>query len=91
MLNELGLSPQQLVAAVQSNWQLLACTPERLAALEAVLQRELGADRELFVKLLATEPRVANCSLETVQQRVQALVAVSCRIVGALTLQLTSC
>ena len=90
LLNELGLSPQQLVAAVQRSWPLLNRSTKHLAALEAVLQRELGANRSLFRKILVKVPRAVNCSLETVQRRVQALVAVSEDVMWCTGHQLTA-
>ena len=75
-LGELGFSPQELAARLQQQWALLTGTPEQLAALEAMLQRELGVDRRLFCKLLTRMPRVVGCSLRTVQ-RILALVAMS--------------
>ena len=83
-LRRLGLSAQRLAVTVQQSWALLKYTPERLAALEAVLQGELGIDHRLFAKLLTRVPGVAACGLETVQQRAQAIVAVSmqCRMVS---------
>ncbi|KAI3427399.1 hypothetical protein D9Q98_010314 [Chlorella vulgaris] len=74
-LLQLGLSKQQVVNALKQNWALLACTPEHLAKLEAVLQQEMGADRQLWVKVLHRAARVVGCSEATVRQRAQALVA----------------
>ncbi|KAI3427320.1 hypothetical protein D9Q98_010237 [Chlorella vulgaris] len=74
-LLQLGLSKQQVVAALLQNAALLACTPEQLAKLEAVVQQELGADRQLWVKLLVSKPRIAGCSEATLRQRALALVA----------------
>jgi hypothetical protein len=81
-LLQLGLSKEQVVKALRQNPILLACSPERLAKLEAVLQQELGADRQLWVNMLHRAARVASCSEATVRQRGQALVAVSviCRL-----------
>ena len=88
-LGELGFSPQELTARLQQQWALLPGTPERLAALEAMLQWELGANRSLFRKILVTVPRAVNCSLETVQWRAQALVAVSEDVMRCIYHQLT--
>jgi hypothetical protein len=76
-LLQLGLSRQQVVAALSHNPALLALNPKRLAMLEALLQQELGADRQLWVKVLLRAVRVAGCSVDTLRQRAQALVAVS--------------
>ncbi|KAI3427420.1 hypothetical protein D9Q98_010335 [Chlorella vulgaris] len=73
-LLQLGLSRQQVVAAFSHNPTLLARTPERLTKLEAVLQQELGADRQLWVKVLLRAVRLAGCSVDTLRQRAQALV-----------------
>ena len=88
-LGELGFSPQELTARLQQQWVLLKCTPEHLAALEAMLQRELGANRSLFRKILARATRVVGCSLATVQRRAQALVAVSEDVMRCIYHQLT--
>jgi hypothetical protein len=76
-LLQLGLSKQQVVAAVRSRWTLLARTPEQLARVEAVVQQELGADRQLWVKMLVSQPQTASCSDATIRQRAKALVVVS--------------
>jgi hypothetical protein len=55
-----------------------------------VLQRELGANRSLFGKILAKVPRVVTCSLATVQRRAQALAAVSEDVMRCTGHQLTS-
>ncbi|KAL4853011.1 hypothetical protein ACK3TF_005943 [Chlorella vulgaris] len=73
-LLQLGFSKQQLVAALLQSWALLTCTPEHLARMEAVLQHELGADRQLWVKVLGSKPRVASCTEANLRQRAQALV-----------------
>ncbi|KAI3427330.1 hypothetical protein D9Q98_010247 [Chlorella vulgaris] len=73
-LLQLGFSKQQVVAALLQSWALLTCTPEHLARMEAVLQHELGADRQLWVKVLVSKPRAAGCAEDTLRQRVQALV-----------------
>jgi hypothetical protein len=59
-LMELGLSQQQLSAAVRSDWRLLTCDPQTLSALEAVLQQELGADRQLIGKVLLALPQLTR-------------------------------
>ncbi|KAI3427311.1 hypothetical protein D9Q98_010228 [Chlorella vulgaris] len=46
-----------------------------LAKLEAVVQHELGANRQLWVKVLGSTPRAAGCSEAMFRQRAQALVA----------------
>ncbi|KAI3427390.1 hypothetical protein D9Q98_010305 [Chlorella vulgaris] len=74
-LLQLGLSKQQLVLSMQQSPALLTRPPEHLAKLEAVLQQELGADRKLWVKVLHMAARAASCSVATVRQRAQALVA----------------
>jgi hypothetical protein len=66
-----------LVAALHQSWVLLAHAPERLAKLEAVVQQELGANRQLWVKVLGSKPRTAICTEAALRQRGQALVAVS--------------
>ncbi|KAI3427329.1 hypothetical protein D9Q98_010246 [Chlorella vulgaris] len=73
-LLQLGLTKQQVVAAFHQSWALLSRTPEQLAKLEAVVQLELGADRQLWVKVLRSKPRAAGCSPATLRQRAQALV-----------------
>jgi hypothetical protein len=75
-LLQLGLTEQQLVAALRPDWSLLVRPPERLAALEAVLQQELGADRELWCKVLRCAPLVGRLSEDRLRQVVLALVAV---------------
>ncbi len=82
-LLQLGLNKQQVVAALKLSWILLAHTPEHLVKLEAVVQQELGADRQLWVKVLARESRTAGCTEATLRQRLQALVAVSDLMCGA--------
>ncbi|KAI3427353.1 hypothetical protein D9Q98_010270 [Chlorella vulgaris] len=47
-LLQLGLSKQQLINSLRQNWALLTCSPEQLARMEAVVQQELGADRQLW-------------------------------------------
>jgi hypothetical protein len=79
-LLQLGLSQQQLVAAVRSDWPLLRKPPERLAALEAVLQQELGADREVWCKVLRRAPLVSRLSDDRLQQVVRALAEVSAHL-----------
>ena len=93
-LLQLGLSQQQLAAAVQSSWRLLACSQERLAALQEVLHRELGADRQLVAKVLSAQPQLtwqtrqgeqgwwtqAVMPEDILLQRAQALVAVSAMV-----------
>ncbi|KAI3427377.1 hypothetical protein D9Q98_010293 [Chlorella vulgaris] len=74
-LLQLGLSKQQLVDAMRQDWALLTRPPERLAKLEAVLQQELGADRQLWVNVLRRAGRTASCSEATLRQQAQALVA----------------
>jgi hypothetical protein len=81
-LLQLGLSEEQLLNSLRQNPALLTKSPEHLARLEAVLQQELGADRQLWAKVLDRTARVANCSQATVRQRAQALVAVSVAGVG---------
>jgi hypothetical protein len=76
-LLQLGLSKQQVVKSLSQSWALLTRTPERLAKLEAVVQQELGANRQLWVKMLVSQSRMAICSEATLRQRAQALVAVS--------------
>jgi hypothetical protein len=93
-LLQLGLSQQQLAAAVQSSWRLLACSQERLAALQEVLHRAQGADRELVAKVLSAQPQLtwqtrqgelgwwtqAVMPEDILLQRAQALVAVSAMV-----------
>ncbi|KAI3427325.1 hypothetical protein D9Q98_010242 [Chlorella vulgaris] len=74
-LLQLGLSKQQVVSAFHQSWALLTNSPEHLGRMEAVVQQELGADRQLWVKMLANQPRMAGCSEATLRQRAQALVA----------------
>jgi hypothetical protein len=76
-LLQLGLSKEQVVKLLPQNPALLAQSPEHLAKLEAVLQQELGADRQLWLKVLRRAVRMANCREATVRQAVQALVSVS--------------
>jgi hypothetical protein len=76
-LLQLGLNERQLVAAVRSDWSLLNRTSERLAALEAVLQQELGADREQWCKVLRRAPLVSRLSEDRLRHGVLSLVAVS--------------
>jgi hypothetical protein len=92
-LLQLGLSEQQLINSLRQNPALLAQSPERLAKLKAVLQRELGADRQLWAKMLRHQSRVASCSEATLRQRAQALVAVSviCRPTARAALPSTVC
>jgi hypothetical protein len=91
-LLQLGLSKEQLMISLRQNPALLAESPEHLAKLEAVLQQELVADRQLWVKVLHRAARVANCSETTVRQRAQSFVAVSvvCRPSPGLTCQMWS-
>ncbi|KAI3427404.1 hypothetical protein D9Q98_010319 [Chlorella vulgaris] len=74
-LLQLGLSEEQLMISMRQHPALLTRPPERLAKLEAVLQQELGADRQLWAKMLRHHPRVATCREATLRQGVQALVA----------------
>ncbi|KAI3427398.1 hypothetical protein D9Q98_010313 [Chlorella vulgaris] len=74
-LLQLGLSEEQVVRILPQFPTLLARSPEHLAKLEAVLRQEMGADRQLWVKVLHGAARVASCSDATVRQRAQALVA----------------
>jgi hypothetical protein len=76
-LLQLGLSTQQVVANLLQDWTLLAYTPEHLARMEAVVQQELGANLQLWVKLLVSQPRMAGCREATLRQQAQAFVAVS--------------
>jgi hypothetical protein len=76
-LLQLGLSKQQVVTALPQNAALLTYTPEHQARLEAVVLQELGSERQLWVKVLASEPRTAGCTEATLRQRAQALVVVS--------------
>jgi hypothetical protein len=76
-LQQLGLSKQHVVTALSQNAVLLTYTPEQLARMDAVMQQELGADRQLWIKVLRRTPRAAGCSPATLRQRAQALVAVS--------------
>jgi hypothetical protein len=76
-LLQLGLTKRQVVAAMLQAWALLTLTPENLASSEAVVQHELGANCQLWVKVLRSAPRTAACSEATLRQRAQALVAVS--------------
>ncbi|KAI3427324.1 hypothetical protein D9Q98_010241 [Chlorella vulgaris] len=70
-----GLTKQQLAKALNVSWILLALAPEHLARMEVVVQQELGADRQLWVKVLRSNPRVASCTEATLRQRAQALAA----------------
>jgi hypothetical protein len=79
-LLQLGLSQRQLVAALRSDLSLLKSSPEHLAALEAVLQQELGADREVWCKVLRHAPLVNRLSEDRLRQRVLAFVAVSAHL-----------
>ncbi|KAI3426941.1 hypothetical protein D9Q98_006885 [Chlorella vulgaris] len=74
-LLQLGLRKQQVVAALSHSWSLLTLHPDNLAKLEAVLQQELGANHQLWVKVLRSAPRAASCSEATLRQRAQALTA----------------
>ncbi|KAI3427333.1 hypothetical protein D9Q98_010250 [Chlorella vulgaris] len=74
-LLQLGLTKQEVVSAFHQSWALLSRTPEQLVKSEAVVQQELGANRELWVKVLRSKPRAAGCSEATLRQRLQALVA----------------
>ncbi|KAI3427351.1 hypothetical protein D9Q98_010268 [Chlorella vulgaris] len=89
-LLQLGLSKQQVAAALRLSWALLTRTPDQLARMEAVVQQELGADRQLYVKVLRSKPRIASCSEATIRQRAEALVVEfgkqeACRMVDAST------
>jgi hypothetical protein len=84
-LLQLGLTKQQLAKALNVSWILLALAPEHLARMEVVVQQELGADRQLWVKVLASQPQTASCSEATLRQRAQALAAVSECIAGAVS------
>jgi hypothetical protein len=75
-LLQLGLTERQLVTGLQQTISLLTFPPERLTAQEAVLQQELGADRQLWLKLLHTGTQGATTAEDTLRQRAQALVAV---------------
>jgi hypothetical protein len=81
-LLQLGLSKQQLVAALHQSWVLLAHAPERLAKLEAAVQQELRAASQLWVKVLGSKPGLAICTEATLRQRAQALVLVSDSVWG---------
>ncbi|KAI3427316.1 hypothetical protein D9Q98_010233 [Chlorella vulgaris] len=74
-LLQLGLTKRQVVAAMLQAWALLTLTPENLARSDAVVQHELGADCQLWVKVLRSAPRTAACHVATLRQRAQALVA----------------
>ncbi|KAI3427343.1 hypothetical protein D9Q98_010260 [Chlorella vulgaris] len=74
-LLQLGLSKQQVVKALSQDFTLLNHSSEHLARMEAVVQQELGADRQLWVKVLRSKPRAACCSVVIFRQRAQALVA----------------
>jgi hypothetical protein len=76
-LLQLGLTERQLVTGLQQTISLLTFPPERLAAQEAVLQQELGADRQLWLKVLHSGANAAVVAEDTLRQRAQALVAVS--------------
>ncbi|KAI3427302.1 hypothetical protein D9Q98_010221 [Chlorella vulgaris] len=54
-LLQLGLSKQQVVTALLQSWPLLIYTPENLARTEALVQDELGANRQLWVKAFGKE------------------------------------
>jgi hypothetical protein len=81
-LLQLGLTEKQLVAALRRNWSLLGCTSEHLAALDAVLQQELGADSKLWCKVLRRAPLVGRSSEDRLQQGVLALVVVSAHLMS---------
>jgi hypothetical protein len=81
-LLQLGLSEEQLMNSLWQSPTLLARPPEHLAKLEAVLQQELGVDRQLWVKVLHRAARVASCNEATVRQRAQSLVVVSVPGIG---------
>ncbi|KAI3427348.1 hypothetical protein D9Q98_010265 [Chlorella vulgaris] len=58
--------------------------------MEAVVQQELGANRQLWVKVLRSKPRIASCSEAKLRQRAKALVVEfgkeeACRMVDATT------
>ncbi|KAI3427317.1 hypothetical protein D9Q98_010234 [Chlorella vulgaris] len=74
-LLQLGLTKQQVSAALLQSWALLTCSPQHLARMEEVVWQELGADRQLWVKVLGSAARLAGCSEATLRQRAQALVA----------------
>jgi hypothetical protein len=76
-LLQLGLSKRQVATALLPSWCLLGYSPQHLARLEAVVQQELGSDRQLWVKVLVSQSRMAGCSEATLRQRAQALAAVS--------------
>jgi hypothetical protein len=90
-LLQLGLTERQLVACLQQSLSLLSYPSKRLAAREALLQQELGADRQLWLKLLHSAPKGATVAEDTLRQRAQALVAVrACsERLGSLLFQLT--
>jgi len=90
-LRQLGISHEQLAAALKQNWTLLGVTSQHLEQQEAVLQQELGADRQLFIKVLLNQPRVASCSTSTQRPGVQALVKVSAAAAGAACLLAWTC
>jgi hypothetical protein len=75
-LVQLGLTERQLVACLQQEFSLLTVRPERLAAQEAVLQQELGANRQLWLKVLHSATQGATMAEDKLRQRAQALVAV---------------
>jgi hypothetical protein len=79
-LLQLGLTEQQMVAALRRDCSLLSCAREHLGALEDVLQQELGADRELWGKVLRCAPLVNRLSEDRLRQVVLALVAVSAHL-----------
>jgi hypothetical protein len=70
-----GLTERRLVAGLQQTMSLLTFPPERLAAQEAVLQQELGADHQLWLKVLHSGSR-AIAAEDRLRRRAQALVAV---------------
>ncbi|KAI3427350.1 hypothetical protein D9Q98_010267 [Chlorella vulgaris] len=89
-LLQLGLSKQHVAAALKLSWALLTRTPAHLAKLEAMVQQELGANRQLWVKVLCSKPGAVICSEAALRQRAQALVAEfgkqeACRMVDAST------
>jgi hypothetical protein len=75
-LLQLGLTDRQLVTGLQQTTSLLSYPPERLVAQEALLQQEMGADRQLWLKVLHSATQGAIAAEDKLRQRAQALVAV---------------
>jgi hypothetical protein len=77
-LLQLGLDHKQLVAILHRyrGFSLFIRPPSHLAAMEAVLHRELGSGRQLWLKLLLQHPDLALSSIETFCERAQSLAAV---------------